>query len=126
MFCEFGLRKHLCSRWNSYGSHKCRKAKPFVLGEKGISWLLFPHNLGPQEIHCKVQKICKFCVNKMRSSDSTNKIDKVAFWFCCGSYLEKLSMWKCYCIAQNRQYKQTNLLDVNYATSDGTGYRLAL
>ena len=109
-----------------YGSHKCREAKSLVLGEKGISWLLSPHNLGPQDIHCKLQKkYCKFQANKITSSKSANEIDSVAFCFHYGRYLEKLPLGKCYCVAQNRQYKQTNLLDVNYAASDGTGYHLA-
>lgn len=44
------------SQWNLCGSPKCRKARPSVLGEKITSWLLFPHNLSPQDIECKLQK----------------------------------------------------------------------
>lgn len=84
------------------------------------------HSMGPQDRDCKLKKKnCKLHVNKTRISVSTNKTDKVAFCFHCGSYLEKLPMWKCYCMAQNRQYKQTNLLYVSDATSGGFGYHLA-
>lgn len=44
------------SQWNLCGSHKCRKARPSVLGGKVTSWLLFPHSLSPQDIQCKLQK----------------------------------------------------------------------
>lgn len=87
--------------------------QPFVLDEKDISWLLFPHNLGHRTYAVKCQKkkkICKFQVNKTRSSGSTNKIGKEAFCFHCGSYLEKLPMQKCYCMAQNRLKRKPTCL----------------
>lgn len=85
------------------------------------------HSIDPQDIDCKLKKKkkkSKFYVNKTRISISTNETDKVAFCFHCGSYLEKLPMWKCYCMAENRQYKQTDLLYVNDATSDASGCHL--
>lgn len=51
------------SQWNLCDSHKCRKARPSVLGRKVTSWLLFPHSLTPQDIQCKLQKNYKFLVN---------------------------------------------------------------
>lgn len=44
------------SQSNLCSSHKCRKARPSVLGGKVTSWFLFPHSLSPQDTQCKLQK----------------------------------------------------------------------
>lgn len=44
------------SQWNLCSSHKCRKARPSVLGGKITSWLLFPHSLSCKknlQVSCK-------------------------------------------------------------------------